>query len=181
MRWVCEGMWSMYRSTRDTHRAGASNGSGAWPWWSKKVHKSEYGDRKAASVFSSGISKVARSMPRPALFSLHIGKSAELGDAPVPPKLSRAHIIGDVRTHIRVPGGVFAVTIHSGGQMVYAAVNAGPMEVNGLVCVRWKPPQAGTCVATLWKQRDKLGSKPVSVASFLDTCTKVTQFSFVVL
>jgi hypothetical protein len=118
----------------------------------------------------------------PAIFSVHLGKSAELCGAAVPPKLSRSVATGDVRTHIRVPGGVFAVTIQSDtGDLVYAAVNAGPMDVYGTVCVRWKPPAPGTYVATLWKQSEKLGTKPVDVASFLDTCTKVTHFLFVVL
>lgn len=120
---------------------------------------------------------------KPAIFSLHIGKSAELCASPVPPKLSRDVSIGDIRTHIRVPGGVFAVTIRSeglarSGDTVYAAVNAGPMEVNGMVCVRWKPPKPGTYVATLWKQREKVHTKPADIDAFVKTCTKVAPFLF---
>jgi hypothetical protein len=121
---------------------------------------------------------------QPAIFSVHLGKSADLCGAAVPPKLSRSVATGDVRTHIRVPGGVFAVTIQSSdtGDLMYAAVNAGPMDVYGTVCVRWKPPAPGTYVATLWKQSEKLGTKPVDVHDFVTTtCTKVTHFLFVVL
>ena len=114
------------------------------------------------------------------LFSLHIGKSQDIASHVI---LPRHNAVGDIRTHIRVPGGVFAVSINDEqGDIVYAAVNAGPMEANGKIVVRWKVPKGGSYRAVLWKQKDRVTSKLFGVDDFTAhikaTCTKVTEFMF---
>ena len=120
------------------------------------------------------------------LFSLHVGKSPELNARDAPTKFPRHLAVGDIRTHIRLPGGVFAVSIYDEqGAVVYAAVNAGPMEANGHVAVRWKVPKEGTTYhAVLWKQRDRIHTKMFGALEFetcLKSATKVTELWFSLL
>jgi hypothetical protein len=121
------------------------------------------------------------------LFSLHIGKSPELhSHSSSSLNISRCLAVGDIRTHIRVPGGVFAVSIFSeDGKIVYGAVNAGPMEANGQIAVRWKVPEGGRYRAVLWKQHEKAVTKVFGSSEFeifIDKkCTKVTEFGFTLM
>ena len=120
------------------------------------------------------------------LLSLHIGNGPEI--TPKSPAPIKTHTIGDIRTNIRLPGGAYAVSIHSIEKGVktavkYASVNAAPLGVNGQVCVRWKAPHdAGSYLVTLWKQRQKPPTRPTgpqAFTSFLETqCTMVTSFHF---
>lgn len=116
------------------------------------------------------------------MFSLHIGKSGELDARHSTLPVEKA--AGEVRSHIRVPGGVYAVTIADDhGILRYGAINAAPMEVYGQVAVRWRPQPKGTrLIATLWKQKLKTTDKisgTESLAAFLNaSCTKLREFSF---
>lgn len=120
------------------------------------------------------------------LFSLHIGKSPELC-ARLLHRVPREKLIGDIRTHIRVPGGLFSVSIQDpSGAIVYGAVNAAPHQVNGQACVRWKPPAVeGEYRAILWNQKNRSTQRffgAEAFSTFLSkTCTKVAQFSFIVV
>lgn len=119
------------------------------------------------------------------LFSLHVGRSPEL-DAGNFISIPREKSLGDIRTHIRLPGGSYAVSISADdGTLCYASVNAAPMEVNGQVSVRWKPlPTGSGYKATLWKQTERVMTKirgSEAFNTFITTkCTKVTDFSFTV-
>ena len=120
----------------------------------------------------------------PKLFSLRLGKSPEI-DSSTLSNIKRHLAIGTVRTHIRVPGGTFAVALYAeddDGTVVYGAVNAGPNEANGQIAVRWKAPGPGRYRAVLWKQKDKTSTKVFGSAEFTKfvktNCTKVTEFMF---
>lgn len=119
-------------------------------------------------------------MVLPKLFSLRIGKSPEIDSSSIEKNLA----IGNIRTHIRVPGGTFAVAIYAehDGTVVYGAVNAGPNETNGQIAVRWKVPRVGRYRAVLWKQKDRAPTKVFGSAEFLKFVkvngTKVTEFTF---
>jgi hypothetical protein len=89
----------------------------------------------------------------------------------------RRIVTGDVRTHIRIPGSNFMITIHRGDDVVYAAVNASS-GASGNVLVRWKVPCIGKYRVTLWRQRDRV----TTTTEFHHVVkTKITSFEFTVV